>query len=120
VQVQINTGHNIEGREALAARFKEVLESALSRFSDRITRLEVHLSDGNGQKHGTDDKLCMIEARLEGRQPLAVTHHAADLDHAVSGAAGKLVRLVEHTFGRLHDQETHSAGDFQPEPADRE
>ena len=120
MQVLINTGHNIEGGEAQAARFRGAVESALDRFSDRITRVEVHLSDENGQKHGADDKRCVIEARLEGHQPLAVTHHAADLDQAVDGAADKLTRLIEHTLGRLHDQKTHKAGHAQPEPVDRE
>jgi ribosome-associated translation inhibitor RaiA len=120
MQVLINTGHNIEGGEALAAQFRGAVESALDRSSDRITRVEVHLSDENGQKHGADDKRCMIEACLEGHQPLAVTHHAAALDQAVDGAADKLARLIEHTLGRLHDQKAHNAGRAQPEPMDRE
>ncbi len=120
MQVQINTGHNIEGREALVARFSGVVASAFERFNDQITRVEVHLSDENGQKHGVDDKRCMIEARLEGRQPLVVTYHAAALDQAVDGAASKMSRLIESTLGRLHDQKTHNAGHDQPEPVDRE
>ena len=93
MQVQINTAHNIEGREALTAHFRGVVESALDRFSDRITRVEVHLSDENGQKHGADDKRCMIEARLEGHQPLAVKHHAAMLEQAVACADHTLTRI---------------------------
>ncbi len=120
MQIQINTGHNIDGREALVARFTAVVESALDRYSDRITRVEVHLGDENGQKHGADDKRCMIEARLEGHQPLAVTHHAATLAKAVDGAADKIFRLIEHTLGRLHDENRHGAGRIQSEPVDLE
>ena len=47
---------------------------------------------------------CRMEARLEGRKPVAVTHQAATLDEAVEGAAGKLIRLIESTLGRLRDQ----------------
>jgi hypothetical protein len=36
---------------------------------------------------------------------MAVTHHAATLDEAVDGAAGKLARLIESTVGRQHDQQ---------------
>jgi len=50
MQVQINTDHNIEGREALAAYVSGVVEAALSRISDHITRVEVHLSDENSDK----------------------------------------------------------------------
>jgi ribosome-associated translation inhibitor RaiA len=104
MQVQINTDHNIEGREALAARISGVVTNALSRVSDHITRVEVHLSDKNGNKTGDKDMRCMMEARLEGRQPIAVTHGAATLDQAVDGAAHKLARLIESTLSRLHDQ----------------
>jgi len=106
MQIQINTGHNIEGHEALATQVSGVVESALSRVSDHITRVEVHLSDENGNKQGENDKRCMMEARLEGRQPIAVTHQAATLDQAVDGAADKLSRLIESTLGRRHDRDS--------------
>jgi ribosome-associated translation inhibitor RaiA len=106
MQIQINTDHNIEGHEALAARVSGVIENALSRFSDRITRVEVHLSDENSdKKDGYDNMRCMIEARLEGFSPIAVTDQATTLDEAVDGAANKLVNLIETTLGRQHDQE---------------
>jgi hypothetical protein len=41
-----------------------------------------------------------MEARLDGRPPIAVTHHADTLGNAVSGAAEKLARSIEHTLGR--------------------
>ena len=101
MQIQINTDHNIDGREALAAQVSGTVESALSRFSDHITRVEVHLSDENSAKSGHNDKRCMMEARLEGRQPIAVTHEAPELDQAVDGAADKLARSIENTIGKL-------------------
>jgi ribosome-associated translation inhibitor RaiA len=103
MHIQINTDSNIEGREELTSHVKGVVEGALSRFSDRITRVEVHLSDQNSDKSGQDDKRCMMEARLEGRQPTAVTHQAASLDDAVDGAADKLKRSLESTLERLKD-----------------
>lgn len=105
MQIQINTDRNIEGHEELATQISGIVESALSRFSDRITRVEVHLSDENSDKKGgQDDIRCMMEARLEERQPVAVTHEAATVDQAVDGAAGRLARLIESTLGRLRDQ----------------
>jgi ribosomal subunit interface protein len=103
MQIQINTDDNIEVREDLADQVKGVVESALERFSDRITRVEVHLSDENGRKGGQDDKRCMMEARVAGRQPTAATHRAATLDQAVDGAAEKLKRSLESTLERLAD-----------------
>jgi hypothetical protein len=41
MQIQVNTDHTIEGHEALAAQIRGVVESALSRMNDHITRVEV-------------------------------------------------------------------------------
>jgi ribosome-associated translation inhibitor RaiA len=105
MQIELSTDGNIDGREALATQIDEVVKNALSRFSDQITRVEVHLSDQNSDKKGGDDDMrCMMEARLEGRKPIAVTNHAATVDQAFDGAAEKLARLIESTLGRLHDR----------------
>jgi len=109
MQIQINTDRNIEGHEALAGQVSDVVESALSRVSDHITRVEVHLNDENGDKHGHAGKRCMMEARVEGRQPVAVTHQAATLVQAVDGAADKLTRLIESTLGGRRHQEIRGA-----------
>ncbi len=107
MQIQVNTDHSIEGHGALAVRIRGVVENALSRMSDHITRVEVHLTDERGPKKGRNDKRCMMEARLEGRQPVAVADEAATVDLAVDGAAAKLARLVEHTLGKLKDLRNH-------------
>ncbi len=116
MQIKINTDHNIAGHEALNAEISSEVESALSLFSGHITRVEVHLSDENSSKKGQEDKRCMMEARLEGHQPLAVTCHATTVDQAVEGAAEKLSALIESTLGRLHDQGSHRTDPPLPEP----
>lgn len=111
MQIQLNTDANIQGHESLAAQVSSTVENALQRYSDHITRVEVHLSDENSDKKGgNEDMRCALEARLEGRKPIAVTHHAATLDQAVDGAADKLHRLVQSTLGRLHDHRSHTPG----------
>ncbi|MDA1183023.1 MAG: HPF/RaiA family ribosome-associated protein [Acidobacteria bacterium] len=110
MQVLVRTDHNIEGREALADRITDVVERALTRVRDRITRVEVHLSDENSDKKGGGlDMRCVIEARLEGRPPVAVTDHAATMDQAVSGATHKLARSLDRVFGRLHDKRSRGS-----------
>lgn len=116
MQIQINTDHNIEGHEPLAARVSGVVESALSRFSSHVTRVEVHLSDENSHKSGQNDKRCMMDARLEGHQPIAVTHQAATLEEAIDGAADKLNRLIESTLGRLRVQGSRRNDPLPPAP----
>ena len=116
MQVQINTDHNIAGHETLTAHIHAVVESTLRRLSDHITRVEVHLSEEHSHKGSEEDKHCVMEARLEGRQPIAVTHHAATLDQAVDGAAEKLARLIENTLGRLHEQKGRRSDPLPPGP----
>ena len=105
MKIQIGSGPNITIHEALSTEISSVVEGALSRYSDHITRVEVHLSDQNSDKKvGHDTMRCMLEARLEGRQPIAVTHQASTVDQAVDGAADKLTRLIESTLERQLDQ----------------
>jgi hypothetical protein len=42
----------------------------------------------------------MMEARFEGRSPVAVTHHAETVDLAVHGAAVALAKLIGSASGR--------------------
>jgi ribosome-associated translation inhibitor RaiA len=101
MHIEISAGPNIEVHEALADRVAGDVESALNRFGKHVTRVKVHLSDQNSDKKvGHDAMRCMIEARLEGRRPIAVTHLATTLDAAVDGAAGKLAGMIESTQGR--------------------
>lgn len=101
MQVQVNTDVNIEGHAALDAQVAAVVESVLERLRERITRVEVHLSDQNAGKPGPQDKRCVVEARLEGRQPIAATDVAPTVDQAVRGATGKLMRLIDSQLGKL-------------------
>ena len=109
MQIQINTDHNIHGYESAAASVVATVENALRRFSAHITRVEVHLGDENASKRGSDDKRCMMEARLEGHPPVAVTHHAATIGQAIDGAAEKLLHRLERTLGRLHSHRGNGA-----------
>jgi ribosomal subunit interface protein len=115
MQIQINTDHNIEANETQAAHFTDVVKHALSRFSQQITRVEIHLSDENSNKNENHDKRCMIEARLEGKQPISVSHHGETLHKAVEGAADKLARKLDSTIERMHDQKTRGDAIVVPE-----
>ena len=117
MQVHVNTDHHIAGHEPLANFIRGTVQHALSHVSDHITRVDVHLSDENGKKHGPDDKRCVMEARLEHHQSIAVTQHATTVDQAVDGAADKLARLIEHTVERQHDQQSRRTDPPPAQPA---
>ena len=103
--IQINTDRNIKGNNALAQQVEAELRNTLDRFSEHITRVEVHLSDEDSdKKFGTHDKRCLLEARIAGLQPISVSHQAETLEQAVEGAVKKLKRSLESTLGRLRNR----------------
>ncbi|HWV08643.1 MAG TPA: HPF/RaiA family ribosome-associated protein [Pseudomonas sp.] len=105
MQVQVNSNH-IEGSARLQEWVGSVVSDQLDRFDEFPTRVEVHLSDENGDKAGGDDKRCQIEARPKGHQSLSVTHKAASLDLAVDGAAEKMRHALDHLIGKLESKAT--------------
>ena len=104
MKIQINTGKNISLSEELRTSLTHIISEGLSRFDDQITRLEVHLSDEDGNKDGLNDKRCLLEARMEGRQPIAVTDHAGTHEEAVNGAIDKLKTSLKTILGRLKNR----------------
>lgn len=109
MQVILNTDHNLVARDGLSARVEAEVTAAIHRFSDRVTRVEVHLNDENSGKAGPADKRCMMEARLRGHPPLAVTAGAEDVDLALAAAAEKLTRALDSLLGRLEDRRAATA-----------
>ncbi len=109
LKIQFNTDVNIHGTEELATKVSASVEHALEYFKEHITRVEVHLSDESRGKSGQHDHRCMLEARLEGRKPVAVTEHARTLDLAVNGAAEKLAHLLSSALGRVQKRRDKSS-----------
>ncbi len=100
MQIKINTDRHIQGDERLKEAVRAIVEQGLGHTLSRLTRAEVHLQDENAHKGGSDDIRCMIEARPQGRDPLAATHHDADVEAAARGAARRLRALLESEFGK--------------------
>jgi len=107
MQIQVHTDANVQGSEQLAAEVRAAVNGALGHLADHVSRVEVHLGDENGKKGGADDKRCMIEARVEGRPPIAITHHAATVALAVDGAADRLRRSLEEARDRAQEARHH-------------
>ena len=99
--IQLNTDKNLAGTEKLKEYLNRSISEELSRFSHQITRVEVHLSDVNGPKDGLNDKRCLIEVRLEGMKPIAVSNNANTHEQAIEGAIEKLKTSLETVIGRL-------------------
>ena len=103
MQILVHSDRNLVGGESLRDSVESIVHSELDRFANRITRVEVHVSDSNGPKHGAREKHCVMEAHIGGVRPIAVTNEASTAATAIEGAAQKLARAIEHALGRMRD-----------------
>ena len=100
MQFQFNTDSSVMGTQNVAERIEAQVRKRLERFADRLTRIEGHVSDVNGRKHGADDKHCTIEARPRGSRPIGVTGKASDVDAAARIAANTMAERLERVLGK--------------------
>jgi ribosomal subunit interface protein len=104
MQIQVNTDNHINGSEELRRQVEGVVEGALNRFSDRITRVEVHLTDESSSSKARGNGMrCVLEARPASHEPITVSHDGTTLEQALDGAADKLEKTLKRTFERLDD-----------------
>jgi len=104
VIVQVHANPDVERSEQLVSEVEALVASVVGRFADRISRVQVHLGDENSSvKRGSNDKRCMMEARIDGAAPVAVTEMAPTIEQALNGAAGKLERSLDSRLGRQRE-----------------
>ena len=99
--IHLNTDKNLTIHQEYEEKIQTQITEALSRFTDLISRLVVHLSDENGSKDGLEDKRCLIEAKITGKEPIAVTNFGNNYDLAIAGALTKLKSKLETIAGKL-------------------
>jgi ribosome-associated translation inhibitor RaiA len=110
MQVQINSDNSISMHTKLSDSIGAYINSLLQRFDPYLTRVEVHLTGENMKqsdpsKESTPKaKRCVLEARAKRHPSLVVTNKATDIEDAFSGAAAKMHRQLETTYGRLADK----------------
>lgn len=102
--VQISTDNRIVSDAEANARLEEKVRAKLKRFESRLTDVEVHVADVNGSKGGDGDKRVTLEARVNGYQPVAVHAEAERVEVAVTAAADKALRALDHALskGKTH------------------
>ena len=117
MQVLVNTGNGLAGKETLESWATDFLNDALARFRGELTRVELQLTDEARGKQGPDDMRCMLEARLTGHAPIAVNNSADNMDEAIRGAADKLIHALDHKFGKLDRHEHRTRDTIRRDPA---
>lgn len=106
--IQLNTNEGVNGGQGMSRRVEAEITGALEHFEGQVSRVEVYLKDANADKHGDKDKICVIEARPNGRGAITTTHEADNIDDALTGAAIKMQHRLSHELGRAHH---HKGGD---------
>lgn len=104
--VQINTDNQIQTDAGANERLEQRIRQKLRRFERRLTHVELHVSDTNASKGG-NDKHVSLEVRPTGHEPLAVHADAQRVEDAVTVAADKAARALEHALGKLDDAKRH-------------
>jgi len=95
MHILLHSDSHTDGGHLMAEHLNKVVQDAMARFSERVTRVEAHLSDVNGQaKTGEGDIHCTLEARLVGHDAIVVKDHADNAHQAIDGAVRKLKRAV--------------------------
>lgn len=103
MDILINTDNNISGNAEMKERMNATLTKALDRFSEYLTRIEVKISDENGDKNSSNDKRCVLEARPKGMQPIVVTSFGNSVEKALDEAIDKLKTSLDTVMGRLRN-----------------
>lgn len=98
--IQINTDNQVASDRKRDGQLEEQVRQRLARFEARITDVEIHIADANGNDGGNGDLRCTLEARMTGIQPVAVTEQGANVERAVIGAARKAARALDHQLGK--------------------
>ncbi len=107
MQVLLHADHNTDGRHQMAEHLEVVVQAALERFGDRVTRVEAYLSDADSNaKAGAEAIHCTIEARLVGLAAVVVKDHAGNAHQAIESAVHKLTRAIGSAISK-HDPRGH-------------
>lgn len=71
----------------------------ITRYSQRVSRVDVTLLDINGPKGG-EDKRCRIKLKLDGMKPIIVQETSPDLYKAIGNCASRLKRTSDRHIDR--------------------
>jgi hypothetical protein len=98
--IQVGSDKTITLDASLKGFVRSEVARILARFENRLTRVEVHVSDINSRKTGPPDKRCLVEARPAGARPISTSAVARRLDTAIGQALRKMQRSLTTFYGR--------------------
>ncbi len=100
MKILINSDSSIAMDAKLAKLIMGEATELLDRFSDRLTRVEIHLTDIDRGKTGKVDKRCLVEVRAARAKPLVASAQTKEVETAVNQALRKMVRALDTSLGK--------------------
>lgn len=92
---------------ATSQRVEALVEARLGRISDRLTRVEVHVSDVDGPRSGGEDKKWVVELRPNGMRPITATDQASTVERAVTAATDRALKAFDRQIGKATTRKGH-------------
>ncbi|WP_428386591.1 HPF/RaiA family ribosome-associated protein [Mucisphaera sp.] len=96
---------NIDRSETLVQHARDRISAALERFSRRVSRVRVRLSDKNGPRGGSDMH-CQMQVDVMGCGLVIVEQTDTDVYQAVDQAAERMKRTVRRAINKKRDHAT--------------
>ncbi len=109
MQILLHTDSNTNNSQAMTEHVQNVVSDAISRFGERVTRVEAHVSNVHSQVKSTteQDIHCTLEAHLVGLEAVVVKAFAGNAHQAIETATKKLRRAIER---QIEKHSAHASG----------
>ena len=117
MQVLVDADDHIDSSGEVVLRVEGLVEGSLERFRDRITRVDVYLSQLSRREAGGDrDMCCRMAAYAASVNPIEVVYAGLTLTEAIHAAAAELEQAVPAAIGRLKHKDAEGPAEAAPEP----
>ncbi len=101
MDIRFNSDNATDGSAEMADAVRERLTERLeTRFGSRLTTIEVHVRDVDGDSNRADGIEARLEARPKSGAPIFVAERAEKPLDAVNAALSTLVTRLDSVFGK--------------------
>ena len=120
MQIFLHTDPNVHGTQLMAKHLNDVVTEGLSRFGERVTRVEAYLSNVHSAVKSTSEQdiHCTLEAKLVGLDAVIVKVQASNAHQAIDSATKKLKRAIETQIDKHSPQSHRTSGTLSETESD--
>jgi hypothetical protein len=116
MRVNVLTGSTSHADGRLMNDLARTVERDLHRLDGRIRNVDVLILEDDDSP---DEKWCVVEARIPGRESVAVRAHAGSYQRAVHAGARKLDKVIGESLNARQETDARQAADGDGETRNR-